>query len=626
MKIKKIKNIHELVLNDNNFLYYINPFNNKNISTQKKLDVIASFIAKKNKINKIPIRIRNTDIKTSISTILTPNSDEKKRRIKKIRLNNLSPIPSINNLKIFKFNKKNENTINLIPLTLQKSKSSYELNFLNNYEKNFFFDEKYFDLKYDVSEIYKEKSIYDKLILDKINYLKRGIFDNKTIKLEKVIHYGNDKKEINLTLNSLILSLEDIVSPPKKQNKNLKLNLPISLLPLFYYKGIETFQKLLTAIVKVENNFEKISLDEREIEIALNNMPDFKTIYDEETKNYSLKKNLFGKKIIKNECLRSPAIKRNLNFLNFNYFIFFWVMNTRTFSAKITLPCIILDIIEEQISMKLFIDFELLFFLYERNFQDWEFYVIKYLSTFSKYRSVFEHLGTNKKFNEKIFFLKEPRTKINSFSEETLINIYTDKFYHNRIISINSFYINAKLSDDFYSLENNYKILFNFFQYIKLYEISKYSNKIEFLSKFLEVNNEKHALDFNFKKYDEFDVNLWMENIKKFSSSSLKNNNNIEEILVNEYNIYNKKLKIEYKKPLWSIINFENKKEIIKTWEIGKEMEIYLLDSINNPKTESWTKFINICLEKINEASSEFPKLFNVTPKKKFSKFMKSNY
>ena len=35
-----------------------------------------------------------------------------------------------------------------------------------------------------------------------------------------------------------------------------------SLLPLFYYKGIETFQKLLTAIVKVENNFEKISKQE----------------------------------------------------------------------------------------------------------------------------------------------------------------------------------------------------------------------------------------------------------------------------------------------------------------------------------------------------------------------------
>jgi len=218
----------------------------------------------------------------------------------------------------------------------------------------------------------------------------------------------------------------------------------------------------------------------------------------------------------------------------------------------------------------------------------------------------------------KTFFLKQPRSKINSFSQESLYNIYTDPNYNNQILNFNSFYINISLIDEPHSLEHHYKIFFNFFQYLKLYEIAKYSNKISFLSKFLEIDSEKHTLNFKFKDYDEFDVNLWMENMKKFSGSSLKNNNNINEELYSEIDMCNKKVKIEYKKPLWSIIKLENEKEIIKTWEIGNEMEVNLIESIVNPN--SWNKFLNLCLEKISQPIRKKHKIPTNIKNKKFTR------
>ena len=203
-------------------------------------------------------------------------------------------------------------------------------------------------------------------------------------------------------------------------------------------------------------------------------------------------------------------------------------------------------------------------------------------------------------FNKSIF-LKEPKKRINTFDEETLFNIYTDKFYNNHIILFKSFYLIIHLIDDKYLYEKIYNIYFSFLQYLKLYEISSYSTKIEFLIKFLEINNDIHTLNFNFQQYDSFDIKTWMDNIKKFSEKSLikKNNNIDEEELYKELIIYKKNLKIEFKKPQWTIIKFENDKEISKTWEIGKELEDILVNSILH--SENWTKLVNECLKKLNE-------------------------
>ena len=115
----------------------------------------------------------------------------------------------------------------------------------------------------------------------------------------------------------------------------------------------------------------------------------------------------------------------------------------------------------------------------------------------------------------------------------------------------------------------------------------------------MEINNDIHTLNFNFQQYDSFDIKSWMDNIKKFSEKSLIKKNNDEEELYKELIIHKKYLKIEFKKPQWTIIKFENDKEISKTWEIGKELEDILVGSILH--AENWTKLLNECLKKLDE-------------------------
>ena len=491
------------------------------------------------------------------------------------------------------------------PLNLKTNKSNTSVNFFNDYEKDFFPEINYSNLNYNEFEIYKGKKIYEQLIKEKINYFKKTKNENQTIILEKKFNF---KKEMSLTINSLTITFEDMSVPKEFQNKKLKIDLPFSLLPLFYYKGIQTFQKLLAAVIKVENNFEKISFNEEALYIALNHIKDFETEETEEKVNIDIIRNINDKielltgerKKINPISLRPSILKRNNYFLKYNYFIFFWTTNSKVYVTKITLPCISLKIVENNILIQQFIDFELLFFLYKRNFINWDFYIIKYLSGFAKFRDLFQKLGSLKPIKYMKFFLKEPKTKINTFSEEVLYNIYTDQFNTNIILKFKSFYIIINYLDTNFDCEKVYHIFFTFNQYVKLYQISKYSKKIPFLIKFIEINNETHTLTFNYEKYDEFNINNWLNNIKTFSSKSL-NNEIKEEQLYMEFDIYTKKVNIEFKKPEQSIIKFENENELIKTWEIGQELETDLVNSILYGNSKNWTNLLNECLKKLNE-------------------------
>ena len=189
-----------------------------------------------------------------------------------------------------------------------------------------------------------------------------------------------------------------------------------------------------------------------------------------------------------------------------------------------------------------------------------------------------------------------------------------------------SFYIIIKYLDTNYDCEKDYHIYFTFYQYVKLYQIEKYSNKIPFLIKFLEINNETHTLNFNYEKYDEFDIDVWLNNMKTFSIKSLSNETK-EEQLYREFDLYTKKVHIEFKKPEWSIIKFESDKEIIKTWEIGKELEIELVDSILYGSSKSWTKMLNECLKKVNEpVPILINSLSNLSIKKRNNRGIKSSH
>jgi len=563
-------------------------------------------------------------------------SKEKAINLKKVKIDeNIMPLVSNYNfhLKLIK-NIKSTNSLTK-NATILKPKSlkniiSYRSNFFNDYGKDFFPNLNYSNLEYNERLIYRSKAVYDKFIKEKINYFRKNKSENYTTELEKTFYYGKYKKQINLTLSSLKITLEDMSLPPELQNKNLKIDFPFSLLPIFYYKGSDSFQKFLAIVIKIENNFENIIFDNSKICLALNMLNDYKINQNNEYRKndidldkdeecLSFKEAKKAKRVDSTTIsLRPKSLQKSQNFLRYNNFIFFWITNTRNFVTKLTLPCITLNIPQYNLTIRHFIDFELLFYLYKRDFKNWEYFIIRNLSSYAKFRIIFQQLGSQTKYRDKIIFLKEPKTKINNFEEETLFNIYTDQFYKNNIILFKSFYVIIHLLDANYLYEKIYNVYFSFKQYIKLYDIAKYSPKLEFLIKFLEINNDTHTLNFNFKEYDDFDSSTWMDNIKSFSEKSLIDNNNIyKEKLYGEFDIYTKKVKIEFKKPQWTIIKFEDGKEINKTWEIGKELEKSLVLSILYGNSKNWTNLLNSCLEKVNEPVPLYPKSRVVITKKR---------
>jgi hypothetical protein len=586
--IFKIKDKEE---NKNNSFEAKDNNNELSLKTIKKINNIRT-----NNINKIFNRFSNKIRLKPLS-----KRDFIYRNILNLPNSLLSPKKSRNSKLLLPSQSTIIKSLILSPLKKSKPKISFIMNFFKDYESDFFPDMDLSNLKYNEYEIYKDKFSYKKLIKDKIIYFKKTENENHTTKLEKIIQYGKFKKNINICLNSLLITFKDMSS---SKNNNIIINYPFALLPIFYYKGFEPFIKFLCLIIKVENNFEKISFENNRIIEVLNTILDYQTNRDKEeetSKNFNCTQYNTTQIYKKDKPieLRTFISKLKQNFQKFNNFTFFWTTNQKTFLVTITLPCIHLNIPENKISIKHFIDFELLFYLYKRNFVNWDYYVIKNMSNYSKFRNIFYKIESNSKIYDIQFYLKEPKTRHNSFIDDNIINVYTDKNNNNQIIQFLSLFIIIHLIDIKTNKEKIYHIFFNFNQYVKLNEIDKYSSKLFFLTKFLDLNCEMNSLQFNFKRYDEFDINAWIEKIKKFSNESLKKRI-VNEVLFKELVTFSKKIKMELKKPRWSIIQLEGKCEKKNTYEIKDELEKIFIESIAKNHAYFWTSVINNFSKKMN--------------------------
>ena len=69
----------------------------------------------------------------------------------------------------------------------------------------------------------------------------------------------------------------------------------------------------------------------------------------------------------------------NTNYLKYNNFSFFWTTVSKTFKVSLTLPIIYLNFPDNNILIKQYIDFELLFHLYGLNFLFWELLLAPFL-------------------------------------------------------------------------------------------------------------------------------------------------------------------------------------------------------------------------------------------------------
>ena len=90
---------------------------------------------------------------------------------------------------------------------------------------------------------------------------------------------------------------------------------------------------------------------------------------------------------------------------------FFWITSLKSFILTIETPLITIFAPSNDNYIRQYINFELLFYIYQNNFIMWDFYIMKYLSTFKNFRLFFEQLYSIPKKMNISFFLTKPKIK-----------------------------------------------------------------------------------------------------------------------------------------------------------------------------------------------------------------------
>ena len=387
---------------------------------------------------------------------------------------NLGLFPNFNWHFLTPMNKNKIKTINLY--------ENIEIHF-EDFQKEVLFENKYDSLKYNYSDIFGRKSFYkeyikvyieDIIILTKETQLiEEGnkIVENQETKKEKIFEWGKNKNNIYLILNSINIKITD----PKNNNVVFEYSLPLNLVHLFYYKGFEKFKIFIMALIHWDEKNKKFDLDQniytiinnlltncRELKAKLDLFEDIEIKDDNIQQSPELKKtmtigknaknkshnlaksvmtmgnvntnNLFAgtnvdiiqkKKIKKTSYKLFPKEENADEYLNFNTFNFYWKANDHLFHVSIETPLIIFNIPSHNITMKQFIDFELLFYLFNINFENWDFYVIKYISSFKIFRIILSQMASYNKKKDINIFLEKPKIKNYDFSDERIINIFS---------------------------------------------------------------------------------------------------------------------------------------------------------------------------------------------------------
>ena len=624
--IQSSDNFNNYYLNQNDSLYsdqipLLNPqtskFNSTSLILKREID--------NNKIN-------NTN--TSFRTIR--KSHERSDNIPKLcplynEQGELMPLVALNSKISFRtsysfFPNPTKEDLGIVPM--KKINRNYYIGNINdaynNFEKEIFFNnDDYTNLSYDHKNIFINKEKYFDMIKNLVDNLKKEQdidYLKECCKYEKNYEFGKKKKKMNLIFKSLSISFEDLnkSNTDKKEikNKNLEIILPFKLLPIFYYKGEEIFKKLLTLIIKFDDNYEKVEFNYKNFSSFINNNIEFNNINEEhpnimsndnlpfiqpkeqiiqidnkdknidEQKYVNIKIDDDNKKIIyqKKYHFIYPAISKSSHFLNYDTFNFIWVTPKKTFKVTINIPLISFSVPQNNIRIQQYIDFELLFYLISINFSKWDFYIMKYFSSFKRFRELLENLSSHKPKNyKKPFFLSPSKDKHYSIDNWEINNIHTDENSLSSILSFKPLYFYVHVFNNEKLHEDKYKIYFNFDQMTKFVKIEKYLNKILFFIKFLNISSNGKIVSYDYEKLNDFNVELWVKDITKFNLGGYfkeKIGKSDKPIIEFEGGLSFIKIQIELKEAEIFLKNLNDGKDILKNYSVTSET----LNNITNEK------------------------------------------
>lgn len=279
-----------------------------------------------------------------------------------------------------------------------------------------------------------------------------------------------------------------------------------------------------------------------------------------------------------------PIEKEN-NYFIYNIFEFLWLTPEQIFTVSIKMPLITINVPDNNIIVKKYVDFDLLFFLYQNDFKYWDFYLTKYLTSFKSFRTLLEDINSINEISNKKLYLTYPKIKTYSFNNIKFVNIASikhkdilenlidglmsgseekkenkaktdinkenndntdginnqiepkeqpiqiskeeDKLQTSTLIQ-KSFIAIIRFVDNKTLIAKEYKIYFNFSQFQKFQKLDKFIDKISFLIKFIDINYIHQTVSINYKSLNNFNENEWIKDFERYNSQYLNSLNNIQ--------------------------------------------------------------------------------------------------
>jgi hypothetical protein len=348
------------------------------------------------------------------------------------------------------------------PLGESKYYPSNPINLFNT-QAEIFYDISYFDKEYDYSKIYRKDNYYLDMIKKKVEYFKNNSNLNHTTVLNKTFRKFQGNTNIEITFNSLeirFINTNDLIS------RHISFYLPFALLPIYYFVDIETFKLLLMSILKFKNDsYTDVFIQDDLISEILSTWSEYDT-------------------------------DKYIEFNNSNINKFNWLTSRCIYDVYIKNPRIKFKLGDETISK--FIDHDLIFYLYDKNFLNWDFYLANYLISFKDIRKTIDtKLSRPKEARYKSVTEKEPTPVVYSkyYSERdkcySFVLTHTDKTNTLYKIAPSKLYVNIP----HLGVERWFE--FNLKQMKIIYSLSDDQKEIEaFFRKLLFLNkNGKIILD-----------------------------------------------------------------------------------------------------------------------------------
>ena len=381
-----------------------------------------------------------------------------------------------------------------------------------------FFDEIYYKLVYDEKEIFtrlnnKLNSKYQNLINERIKYLKNNENMNFTDELNK--NYQNEENLFNITLKSIKITFQNITDRKKKM---IKLTLPFTYLPLYYFKNFSIFRYILLSLIEFDENYENIKLNENNLISFLKHSSLFKK--KSNFKHLTIKTNFSTEE--------NEEKKEELNDLIGDIYYFIWNTKKYTFKVQIFLPQVEILFLNIKVLISLFIHRDLILFLLSINFLNWDFYILKYLIGYKKFR--YYYVKNQSKIKLRISrienfsqYIIQPKI-INFIDKLNLQNTFfyfnTDENNYNSIHIIYSFKLVVK------KYQKKFVFPFSFHQSKIISIISNVQNLNSFFFKILNIHKELETVTLEYPYFSFFNEKDFRKYFHKEDKNLLNNDMN----------------------------------------------------------------------------------------------------